>query len=59
MNNFAIFGINKGHLAVSDEQKVHLEVVQLAISEMKIPFPKIFGHFNFHLRFPNRSNSSR
>ena len=29
--------------------------VQLAISEMKILFPKIFGHFNFQLRYPNKS----
>ena len=32
--------------------------VQLAIFEMKISFPKIFGHFNFQLRYPNRSDSS-
>ena len=33
--------------------------VQLAISEMKISFPKIYGHFkSFQLRYPNRSNSS-
>ena len=32
--------------------------VQLAISEMKISFSKILGHFNFQLRYPNRSNSS-
>ena len=26
--------------------------VQLAISEMEISFPKIFGHFNFQLIYP-------
>ena len=33
--------------------------IQLAISEMKISFPNVFGHFNFQLRYPNRSNSCR
>ena len=33
--------------------------VQLAISEIKIPFTKIFGHLNFQLRYPNGLNSSR
>ena len=28
--------------------------VQLAISEMKISFPKIFGNFNFQLRYPKQ-----
>ena len=32
--------------------------IQLANSEMKISFPKSFGHFNFQLRNPNRSNFS-
>lgn len=32
--------------------------VQVAISEMKISFSTIFGHFNFHPRYPNRLNSS-
>ena len=29
--------------------------VQLAISEIKISFPKILGHFSFQLKYPNRS----
>ena len=32
--------------------------VQLAISEMKISYPKILGQFNFQLRYPDRSISS-
>lgn len=32
--------------------------VQLTISDMKISFSTIFGHFNFQPRYPNRLNSS-
>ena len=51
-----------GKLLTRHEGKVSPLFLQLvvAISEIKIleiSFPKMFGYFNFQLRFPHRSNS--